>query len=1358
MSYLNGKMVSNIVVPVYCESDQGTAFFINSKQLLTARHVVKAHFQSTSSPAAIYICVSGQNLLCKGEELSYPRNIDLALLTIVSEEDYQSAEYLTLLCDQYVRNLSFHVYGYPQELAIGRNLVEMDVRNGLEIVGGVWNDRALIRDDKLAIHSFDGLSGAPVVSISGRVIGIIVLQINETLSYLSISKVKENLDNKGIKYDTNWEIDDTTTIGIGRVYRLCKEAVANVHDRYTPELHQNNESIEKMLDYISNKQQLLESTKNLNSLAKYIVKIQKKIQKNSNIPHDVNIDMLMSNGGDILNRCYDYIIKENNVRSMLPVDVIRSFNLDSEDFNRYKYAEVKNLCLTGKAGTGKTHSLCNYALNHQNQANIYLFFGTDFKPSQSVISHIKNIVCEGNSFEDFNQMLKERNRYAVIVIDAINEGLGCRYWNNHLSALRNTLDSYDYIKLVISVRTPFDKEVNDLAESSKWHIQKIDGFIDKDKAVQDYFKKYQIHQDCLSKHIEAFKNPLFLKIFCETYHSLTEEEKKNVNRLLLYKRYVSKKNEEVTSLVDEDPELNIADKFLSKLANYSVYCAHFNPITRHKAREYGKRMAPYRLWEKDLLHACLTVNLLLNDRSQTDEPAIMFEYENLGDYYKAGELLQSKMSVNELLRWVNEEFKFFKRNNSIPSEKSRTAIKALFDCWHYKGVNVYDNGLIQKGGILYELYCDFLMESDIPHEQLLIILLKLENSKISPLLLAQKCNELTLDEILQIHNRLKDFPTVGSRDLIWTRYINQMYEKYGDEYITDLYTKQNYTLDDSNSEKKILICITWMLSSSHPRLRAIIIRKLKRILQLHQSLILWLIELFEGVNDPYILGGLFCSVCGVLLPSRNGELVATIARYLYHCYYENENSIPQDLIVRQWTLKIIERAYFLDEKCDFWKLIKTPFKPQIVSKNDIPDNITQGYFGLEWGSKKMYNSLFGFEDFNRYVIGTNNRKFSNKYFLPDENGKFQGVKLYDIMTKMAFYIKYVFGWNDKLGYLDNRTYSLNRFNNERERIGKKFQWLAWYRINAHLMDTCYTSKYQSHYRDEAKKNELTQNPYPWNSTAISRFDPTLDIKQKDEVNIGLMGIEKQTIENKDDENWINKNEFLPDFRYIAKLQNGTEYVMLIGYDTSDEDGKEIFLFSNAGFVKQQDAEKFAEWAKKQNFYGRWMPEHQGCTGFLWNDYPWSDVYKSSIEHEIWSHPQDCPCNMQLAYEAQLQENWEGIDNKNEFLSTVYMPCVEIMEQMGLYCSEIRGQIKDKDGIVVALNTDQGNGIHGLFLRRDILNDYLKRNEYVMFYYVLGEKLLKIGEMNSIIKDLSAAYQYRQKNEVIVLQSMRVIER
>lgn len=118
-----------------------------------------------------------------------------------------------------------------------------------------------------------------------------------------------------------------------------------------------------------------------------------------------------------------------------------------------------------------------------------------------------------------------------------------------------------------------------------------------------------------------------------------------------------------------------------------------------------------------------------------------------------------------------------------------------------------------------------------------------------------------------------------------------------------------------------------------------------------------------------------------------------------------------------------------------------------------------------------------------------------------------------------------------------------------------------------------------------------------------------------------------------------------------------------------------------------------------------MPERRGMIEFLWNDYPWADVYKSSIEHEVWSRSHDCPCDMQLSYEAQLQEDWEGIGRENEFLSTAYMPCAEMMDQMGLYCSEIRGVIKATDGSVAALNTGHGNCINGLFVRRDILNDY-----------------------------------------------------
>lgn len=1370
MSYLNGRQVENLVVPVQCESEQGTAFFISKTQLLTARHVVKAHFQSPLAPEPIYIKVSGQPILCKAQELNIPENvIDLALLTVEAETHFYSTDFLTLLCDQYVKDMSLYVYGYPQEIAMGCNLVDLKVRNSLEIPNVVWYNRALTRDDKLSLRNYDGLSGSPVVSISGRVTGIIVLQINETLSYLSISQVKKHLDNKKINYQTNWDEDDSTIMGIGRSLQHCKDSVASVHGRYNPKLHQTNSDLEKILDDFSDKVKLEESMQKVNdfvvSLNQLPENMKKEIQEKLKIQLSFDVDIRKINDFDKLKRCYFYV-QSHSFKFVGDLNMIMELNrityqLNEDDFERLRYSRKKNLCLIGKAGSGKTHSLCHYSLHNQSKANIYLFFGTNFKVSQSPIDLIREKVCQNISFMDFNTELKNRNRYAVIVIDAINEGLGCSYWNNHLAALRKKMDYYDHIRLVISIRMPFDKEINDLSEDRVWHIQTIDGFEEKNKAITKYFEYYGIDIEYRDLHIEAFKNPLFLKIFCEIFHSLTEEEKEKSNKQMLYQRYVVQKNQQVADLVNEDPELNITDRYLSKLANYCVYYGHFNPISRYKARQYAQRMAPYRLWDNDLLHACLTTNLLLDDRSHIGEPAVMFEYENLGDYYKANELLRSKMDVKDLLRWIEDEKKYLEGNSSIPSEKFRTTVKALFDCWYHQEQReeLYNEKALQNGGSLYELYYEFLMESDVPDDELLSILVKLETEKINPLRLIQKFDEVTLDEVKKIHSKLKSYSTVSSRDFVWTRYVNQMYERNGDGYLGDISLERDQTKEVSDEDRVYLICITWMLTSSHPKFRAIIIRKLRKILNIHHFLNLWLIELFEDVNDPYVLVGLYSAVCGVVLSSRDIKLTAEIAGHIYRNYYEREETVPQDLIVRQWTLKIVERAYNLDQTCNYWERIKTPFTPQLIDKKAIPEfcKIHSDYFGTQQGSIRMYHSLFGSRDFNLYIIGLNNNSYSNDYFQLIDNGKYQGILLYDIMAEMAYCIMHVFGWNDKLGYLDNGKSSPNRSHNDQERIGKKFQWLAWNRVNAHLMDTYRTTKKQYFYSEEAEDKDLALKPYPWYSGAVSCFDPTIDVELRYDFGAGLLGIEKQPIKGKEDKDWINNNEFLPDFRYVAKFQDGLEYVMLIGYDNSEEDGKETFLFSNACFVKQNEAENFTVWAKDKNFHGRWMPENSGMINFLWNDYPWADSYKSSIQDGVWLDVRNCPCEIQLSYETQLQEDWEGIDQNNEFLTTVYMPCVEIMNQMDLYCSEKRGIIKTTDGSLAAFNTDYGSPVNGLFVRREILNDFLKQNGYVMFYYVLGEKLLRMENHNSNLKNLSAAYQYQLDSEVKKIQPMRVIE-
>ena len=43
------------------------------------------------------------------------------------------------------------------------------------------------------------------------------------------------------------------------------------------------------------------------------------------------------------------------------------------------------------------------------------------------------------------------------------------------------------------------------------------------------------------------------------------------------------------------------------------------------------------------------------------------------------------------------------------------------------------------------------------------------------------------------------------------------------------------------------------------------------------------------------------------------------------------------------------------------------------------DDITENYFGTSYPSQLLYESINGFEDFNRYIIGTNSRNTSNIY-------------------------------------------------------------------------------------------------------------------------------------------------------------------------------------------------------------------------------------------------------------------------------------------------------------------------------------------------------------------------------------------
>ncbi len=127
--------------------------------------------------------------------------------------------------------------------------------------------------------------------------------------------------------------------------------------------------------------------------------------------------------------------------------------------------------------------------------------------------------------------------------------------------------------------------------------------------------------------------------------------------------------------------------------------------------------------------------------------------------------------------------------------------------------------------------------------------------------------------------------------------------------------------------------------------------------------------------------------------------------------------------------------------------------------------------------------------------------------------------------------------------------------------------------------------------------------------------------------------------------------------------------------------------------------------------------------------------------------------MKLAYESQLQEDYKGMKDENHFLTTVYVPCREMMEMFEWHTAE-RGIISDAKGKTVAINRAiPGDPLHALLVLRSKLDAYLEAKNKVLFWCLIGEK--QLGNVPyAHLERLTGAAAYRMGEEIDVMQPLR----
>lgn len=1328
------KAIYASVVPVRCDNERGTAFFIAPDTLVTARHIVA---QNAVNSVPVIISTDKQ-VLCDVEYIAEEGvNVDVVLLRC---KDYQQEDYLKLLAAEFNEDRQLTIVGYPKEFGNCSDIISMEVQDRLGNRKEDY-DTTVVRTDSLAFTSYKGFSGSPVLNEKGSVIGITVNQLGGSLGYVSIKSLAARLEEHGTIVSKDWQSEDFSPCGRGSSQRQVEKAVGYAALRYNRNLHVGNSDFDEEVNMFALRQYRLDKEKDVKKIEyKAIISFGKELVKYRKGDYDILFTMLR-------------IWRNNNPNKEKWSPKIKDFYRDEYPklqplIDKWRLGKNQIVLAKGKAGMGKTHYVCATAERLCKEMNVYLLFGSRFSEDQDFEAQLCSMMGIGeNALQKLNDKMIEENSNALIIIDALNEGATEYFWNVAMKRMETLLKLYDRLKLLITYR---EDENFDL--SIPCSIIELRGFeANTNEAIQKYFAYYQIEDsdgEIQKRYFAEFNEPLFLSMFCVVANCDFRFTMGDFSYSELFHQYIKYRNDIVSKGVDEDSHRNVTEKALMKFANYSLYYNQCSDISRQKARHYADQICRNRTWSNNLLNWILKENLMLSTGQQGER--LMFGYQKMGDFLMADIFMHNKMTDAAKVDFILE------KGTHREYASYRRFIIALLSEWELTP-QLLERKIATK---MYHLILASLRHHGKNNQA---ILKWMQNNNIfSVRILHDFLKDLTLEVFMVAHHVLKS-ADMAHRDKAWSTMVNKEYSHRLDAQWFADFIAIIPREDTDEGWSKVVILLCWMCTSPHPYVRGVVMRKLVEIFGNKPQMALFALNEFFDCNDPYVVQVVTSAIYGYLLRKHDATDAAKIADLILRFFYQDHKA-PEDILVRQWTMLTLDLADKLNGINTHFSAISPPF----VSKNpydlvvDKAEEISKDYFGLSNGSWKMYETLYGFSDFRRYIIGTNSRTKSD-VFLKRENNGIQGVLLSDIQLMVANIAKHDFHWNDDLGKLDDNVYSEGRYNNLTERFGKKYLWLALYKADALLSDHFKVAD-GCNYLYSPTENDIEPTPYPWHTREYSRIDPTILNASDTQAYTSFQADELEDVQTETNEQWMSKEHQIPKPRLMVKDADGSEWIVLTCYDgyKLDAEGgtvKDLFLFSNAAFIKDTKLEIFGKWAARQNFYGRWMPERRnGSIDYLWNEYPWAETYKRTL-HDVddWENPGNgSTFKINLSYEAQLQEEWIGLDETEMYLKEASMPNHFVMKALNLYTAE-RGVVRDKSNNAIAARNFSIGKMNGLAMRKDYLDQYLTNNNLVLVFYSLGEKyIIQKGTYQSMGQryDLSGAYCYHD-NSFDEIQPMHI---
>jgi uncharacterized protein YfiM (DUF2279 family) len=892
------------------------------------------------------------------------------------------------------------------------------------------------------------------------------------------------------------------------------------------------------------------------------------------------------------------------------------------------------MLMTGTAGMGKTHTICDVAgrrIEDGLRSVVLLgewFSHTTGEAWQRIAS---SLGFASLSREDLFSLLDVAGEISgspcILFIDALNETVPRGFWHDSLAPLVANLSKYQWLRLCVSCRSSYIEEV--IPPSVSLPIVRHTGFEGMEyEACFEFFRHYGLDPPTMPLMQPEFGSPLFLRLVCEALHdsgSTTMPEGflglREVVTFLL-----RAKNKKLAKELDYDPREERV-----QTAVFAFVRAAAEGQTRSLEWSDAKKIidAPWPTHERthSLFDRLIREGVLREERSGVgtnvrDEVGVAFE--RLGDILIVeawlGDTsvsdLKSRLLPGGRLRDVMDSSRGI-------AEALAIAIPERFGEELPDFIGSTESALV--GALLDSLV--WRTSSSITDRTLAFVRDSFEdrhtyNAAVEAILaLATRADHpLNAD---WFHLFVMPLP-LPARDGWLCPYLHRMYEERGG--VSKLLRWALEANLDAVSEETARLwgsMLTWFCLASDRRVRDHATKAITRLMERRPTIIVPLTRRFSAVNDDYVIERCVCAAYGALLRLQDRATTASVAAVVHELFFGGD--VPSNVTIRDHARSILELAH--RDKLLPPTIQPATFRPPYRSEWPLPwpePSAVAPFKDSYRELPKLYRSCFE-DDFAHYTVRAG---ISNLRGIDEDK-----------------VLRWIFMHVLELGYetpqiVNFDRYILTKFGGGRahpvwaERIGKKYQWISFYRLLGHVKDHM---KPKRNPWDQPRKSVP-----PLQALSQRNIDPSLLLRaEAAERELAWWAPVRYNFAaetNRSDSDWLDVPDF-PDLAGMLVVTNphtGRECYVLQAYldwsslaeETQDRyPYRHIYFQIRSNFVAQRNAGRAWNWLKGKSFMGRWMPEghdiHHGFLGEYPNGLPFSDAFSD----EGGSRRTGLPCRM-----------------------------------------------------------------------------------------------------------------------------------